>query len=176
MCFCFFFFQAEDGIRDAQESRGLGDVYKRQEYLFIKHNISIDVSDKLKQIILNTKNMKEKYDQLLDLSLSLPANLDNYYEEFKYRQFPFLLYEEDVLSKTKDVIDKVIFKDIPQYDNIYSSNLLKIENILRFLAVNEKTNYDNITKNVGLKRDLVEKIFGLLVLVEKICLVILLEN
>ncbi len=39
MCFCFvfcffvcffFFFQAEDGIRDAQESRGLGDVYKGQ--------------------------------------------------------------------------------------------------------------------------------------------------
>ncbi len=28
----FFFFQAEDGIRDAQESRGLGDVYKRQDY------------------------------------------------------------------------------------------------------------------------------------------------
>ena len=24
------FYQAEDGIRDAQESRGLGDVYKRQ--------------------------------------------------------------------------------------------------------------------------------------------------
>src|SRR5678815_3614616 len=30
MWFFFFFFQAEDGIRDAQESRGLGDVYKRQ--------------------------------------------------------------------------------------------------------------------------------------------------
>eukprot|EP00658_Telonema_sp_P-2_P033933 TRINITY_DN24815_c0_g2_i2.p1 TRINITY_DN24815_c0_g2~~TRINITY_DN24815_c0_g2_i2.p1 ORF type:complete len:116 (-),score=43.94 TRINITY_DN24815_c0_g2_i2:132-479(-) len=33
MLYClyiFFFFQAEDGIRDAQESRGLGDVYKRQ--------------------------------------------------------------------------------------------------------------------------------------------------
>ena len=29
-----FFFQAEDGIRDAQESRGLGDVYKRQEITF----------------------------------------------------------------------------------------------------------------------------------------------
>ena len=27
----YFFFQAEDGIRDAQESRGLGDVYKRQD-------------------------------------------------------------------------------------------------------------------------------------------------
>ena len=44
-CFFFFcfFFQAEDGIRDAQESRGLGDVYKRQIYdtmQFIKPNVS----------------------------------------------------------------------------------------------------------------------------------------
>ena len=32
MCVClfFFFFQAEDGIRDLVRSRGLGDVYKRQ--------------------------------------------------------------------------------------------------------------------------------------------------
>ena len=28
--FFFFFFQAEDGIRDRSPSRGLGDVYKRQ--------------------------------------------------------------------------------------------------------------------------------------------------
>ena len=33
----FFFFQAEDGIRDAQESRGLGDVYKRQALTPITH-------------------------------------------------------------------------------------------------------------------------------------------
>ena len=30
LCVFFFFVQAEDGRRDAQESRGLGDVYKRQ--------------------------------------------------------------------------------------------------------------------------------------------------
>ena len=30
MLLCFFFFQAEDGIRDLVRSRGLGDVYKRQ--------------------------------------------------------------------------------------------------------------------------------------------------
>ena len=29
-CGHFFFFQAEDGIRDLVRSRGLGDVYKRQ--------------------------------------------------------------------------------------------------------------------------------------------------
>ena len=31
MVFCVFFFQAEDGIRDLVRSRGLGDVYKRQD-------------------------------------------------------------------------------------------------------------------------------------------------
>ena len=31
-----FCFQAEDGIRDAQESRGLGDVYKRQVHHTLK--------------------------------------------------------------------------------------------------------------------------------------------
>ena len=31
-CLLCFFFQAEGGIRGAQESRGLGDVYKRQVY------------------------------------------------------------------------------------------------------------------------------------------------
>ena len=30
----FFFFQAEDGIRDLVRSRGLGDVYKRQGEVF----------------------------------------------------------------------------------------------------------------------------------------------
>ena len=36
-----FFFQAEDGIRDLVRSRGLGDVYKRQNlynnYLCVHH-------------------------------------------------------------------------------------------------------------------------------------------
>ena len=31
------YIQAEDGIRDAQESRGLGDVYKRQDTYYSKN-------------------------------------------------------------------------------------------------------------------------------------------
>ena len=37
LCF-FFFFQAEDGIRDLVRSRGLGDVYKRQEFTRPKYS------------------------------------------------------------------------------------------------------------------------------------------
>ena len=39
----FFFFQAEDGIRDLVRSRGLGDVYKRQVHL--DEATTIDKSD-----------------------------------------------------------------------------------------------------------------------------------
>ncbi|CZR89810.1 hypothetical protein CDFC105_31370 [Clostridioides difficile] len=45
---CGFFFQAEDGIRDAQESRGLGDVYKRQD-------IDEELRDKVKGFIIAKK-------------------------------------------------------------------------------------------------------------------------
>ena len=33
LLYFFFFFQAEDGIRDFCLSRGLGDVYKRQKHI-----------------------------------------------------------------------------------------------------------------------------------------------
>ena len=36
--FSFFFFQAEDGIRDLVRSRGLGDVYKRQVF-----DVAVDI-------------------------------------------------------------------------------------------------------------------------------------
>ena len=40
------FFQAEDGIRDAQESRGLGDVYKRQHIYHIYSALNIWLTDR----------------------------------------------------------------------------------------------------------------------------------
>ena len=47
-----FFFQAEDGIRDAQESRGLGDVYKRQIESQPKESVSLALYD---QKIISTQ-------------------------------------------------------------------------------------------------------------------------
>ena len=40
MCVFCFFFQAEDGIRDLVRSRGLGDVYKRQQQLLSSQDFS----------------------------------------------------------------------------------------------------------------------------------------
>ena len=38
----FFFFQAEDGIRDLVRSRGLGDVYKRQVVTIGENGYTLD--------------------------------------------------------------------------------------------------------------------------------------
>eukprot|EP00825_Cyclidium_porcatum_P003347 TRINITY_DN11557_c0_g1_i4.p1 TRINITY_DN11557_c0_g1~~TRINITY_DN11557_c0_g1_i4.p1 ORF type:complete len:222 (-),score=42.90 TRINITY_DN11557_c0_g1_i4:160-825(-) len=43
--FFFFFFQAEDGIRDHAQSRGLGDVYKRQLVLKRATNQQVELSN-----------------------------------------------------------------------------------------------------------------------------------
>ena len=40
MLLILFFFQAEDGIRDLVRSRGLGDVYKRQNLTFTPDSIA----------------------------------------------------------------------------------------------------------------------------------------
>ena len=37
----FFFFQAEDGIRDLVRSRGLGDVYKRQGVIAVARRVGV---------------------------------------------------------------------------------------------------------------------------------------
>ena len=62
----FFFFQAEDGIRDAQESRGLGDVYKRQEQNIKKNGLKLEVKS-----ILSLKMAGFSDKRLSVLSLSL---------------------------------------------------------------------------------------------------------
>ena len=63
----FFFFQAEDGIRDAQESRGLGDVYKRQD-LF---SLGTDGCCAARKVAVLDRVMAEKDAWMTGLRLSL---------------------------------------------------------------------------------------------------------
>ena len=96
MC-VFFFFQAEDGIRDLVRSRGLGDVYKRQG-LSDENRFYYDGSFNLSNFRLYKK------------ALSLPTKdeikwLQN--EEQKYiphQQFkPCLLYTSDAADERSSV-------------------------------------------------------------------------
>eukprot|EP00831_Metopus_contortus_P080756 TRINITY_DN8333_c0_g1_i1.p1 TRINITY_DN8333_c0_g1~~TRINITY_DN8333_c0_g1_i1.p1 ORF type:complete len:267 (-),score=81.01 TRINITY_DN8333_c0_g1_i1:155-955(-) len=73
--FFFFFFQAEDGIRDVERSRGLGDVYKRQginaEYMGIKKSLE-DKNVRQAVIELALAHIKQKKGFELSVRYSLP--------------------------------------------------------------------------------------------------------
>ena len=71
-CFyCFFFFQAEDGIRDRSPSRGLGDVYKRQFSTFVVDGMSNKEISALKAKIEDVDHVKTVlwYDSVADISI-----------------------------------------------------------------------------------------------------------
>ena len=60
----FFFFQAEDGIRDLVRSRGLGDVYKRQLYSSHPSRTIAALAGKLRWLIGATSSSRSGYAQL----------------------------------------------------------------------------------------------------------------
>ena len=61
-----FFFQAEDGIRDLVRSRGLGDVYKRQDTNIMKFQIL-----QKKILLAGIIQIIGKVKNILELGLSL---------------------------------------------------------------------------------------------------------
>ena len=99
-----FFFQAEDGIRDAQESRGLGDVYKRQHRTYY----------------LN-KELLERF---------LSKFLNNFSEDFNFKtEFAGQLNLNEFATKVegkKDVSGvKIKYEKIPKAVNLSYENRLK---------------------------------------------------
>ena len=87
MFFDFFFFQAEDGIRDLVRSRGLGDVYKRQAVgsstgMYLMYNLFSDDALKAGKD-LSSNNFKFEFHPE---SLTQILSIDN--KEFKFENKP----------------------------------------------------------------------------------------
>ena len=61
----FFFFQAEDGIRDLVRSRGLGDVYKRQELERLKKAIADNDIESIKRFMEDVRQASYKMSEEL---------------------------------------------------------------------------------------------------------------
>ena len=71
----FFFFQAEDGIRDLVRSRGLGDVYKRQLEGYENHPDAGTVNFESFDKFLGEGGTKEEWVATVSYThLTLPTN------------------------------------------------------------------------------------------------------
>eukprot|EP00831_Metopus_contortus_P070589 TRINITY_DN6425_c0_g1_i1.p1 TRINITY_DN6425_c0_g1~~TRINITY_DN6425_c0_g1_i1.p1 ORF type:complete len:125 (-),score=31.80 TRINITY_DN6425_c0_g1_i1:243-617(-) len=75
--FFFFFFQAEDGIRDVERSRGLGDVYKRQginaEYMGIENMVNNvqSIEMRLAELASLEEKLVESENQYLEVTAKI---------------------------------------------------------------------------------------------------------
>eukprot|EP00831_Metopus_contortus_P070590 TRINITY_DN6425_c0_g1_i3.p1 TRINITY_DN6425_c0_g1~~TRINITY_DN6425_c0_g1_i3.p1 ORF type:complete len:190 (-),score=42.99 TRINITY_DN6425_c0_g1_i3:23-592(-) len=80
--FFFFFFQAEDGIRDVERSRGLGDVYKRQginaEYMGIENMVNNVQSIEMR--LAELASLEEKLVESENQYLEVTAKIGNIIE------------------------------------------------------------------------------------------------
>ena len=97
----FFFFQAEDGIRDAQESRGLGDVYKRQ--LPILSHVLIQLSENT--LTLTTTDME------LEISASSKIKSSS--------EVTFTIYAKDLIDIVRKLPEKTQIKFKIEENKVY---------------------------------------------------------
>jgi len=141
------------------------DIYKLnplsfREYLTLKNKITID--QKIDFSIFLDKDQEKLFLELSLIKQKLPKNLYSLYKSYYEDQLPFLLEEVNKKDKIRQLVEKVIYKDMPQIDNLYTEQLKNAEIIIKFLSSAEKINYTSISNNLGVKRDMVVKIIDLL--------------
>lgn len=131
-----------------------------REYLVLKNNIHLE--EKVNFSSFSNKNQESLFLELSSIKQKLPKNIYSLFKEYYYDQLPYLLEEKNKKEKIRQLVDKVIYKDMPQIDNLYTEQLKNAEIIIKFLSSSEKINYTSISTNLGMKRDMVVKIIDLL--------------
>ena len=97
----YFFFQAEDGIRDLVRSRGLGDVYKRQS-----KNIANIGTENYKRQDVNFKEVLNNLGEMKSTNskhLKLPQVNQEDFEISKDKSLDCLLYTSDAADERSSV-------------------------------------------------------------------------
>jgi len=141
------------------------DIYKLNpmsfmEYLKINNNLTIH--EKINLDIFSKKNIESAYLELSKIKGRLPKNIFSLFRSYYEMQLPYLLEEKNLKEKINQLIEKIIYKDMPMIDNIYTEQLKNAELIVKYLATAEKVNYTNIATNLQIKKDMVIKIINLL--------------
>ncbi len=129
-----------------------------REFLKMKYKINILKDEDLFELIFNEPNLEKKYFGLLKINGALQKGLYPKFQEYLTRQFPITINEPVPYLITKDLIERVIEKDIPAITNLNTKNLLKISQIIEYLSLSDKVSLTKISNISGLNYDTVEKI------------------
>jgi len=87
------------------------------------------------------------------------------FEEYlKGGLFPFYLENFEVMDVVKNILGKIISRDIPLFANLKMDEINLIEKTFRFISVSpvEGINYSSVSKNVGITKHKAEQYINLL--------------
>eukprot|EP00831_Metopus_contortus_P080280 TRINITY_DN8184_c0_g1_i1.p1 TRINITY_DN8184_c0_g1~~TRINITY_DN8184_c0_g1_i1.p1 ORF type:complete len:397 (+),score=97.41 TRINITY_DN8184_c0_g1_i1:69-1259(+) len=130
----FFFFQAEDGIRDVERSRGLGDVYKRQtQSTWEKMSVISQSALSKKEFRSTSKTFKSTSDQKTAIESTLKKTMNQ--EGIEKIPEKKIEDEEDPGNKTEAVEPSTFPK---KWNKKELKELLLKEINLRFQVAREK--------------------------------------
>ncbi len=131
---------------------------KFSEYLILKHNIYPveNLSEELKEIIFNSRNAKEVFNELKDKEsavkrffLSLSPGCED--EFFKNGGFPFVVglqNQVEIAERIKYVINGIITKDILTLKRFKTETISKINDLLYLLANSDLISYEKLLKTL----------------------------
>ena len=133
------------------------------------HQSSLDLSRRVKFHLLFPFSFREyvyfkKNKRLPTLSLSeiwnkdwqrehlMPAHLFDQY--LSGQIMPFALEEADVLPLLQNVLQKILYSDLPSIHDLRASEISKIERMIRFIAKADidGINYTSLSKNLGITK------------------------
>lgn len=131
---------------------------KFKEYLILKHNIFPikNLSDELKEIILNSKSARDVFKKLKEKKLEVDRfmiNLPYQCEEEFFRSggFPFvsnLQNQVEITERIKNVIDGIITKDIITLKKFKTETVSKINDLLYLLANSDLISYEKLLNSL----------------------------
>jgi len=138
------------------------DIYplSLREFLKIKYNLVIEQKtiDIIKDLFNNNLDEEKYYYDLLKLDKMIPKEVYSKYGEYLERQFPLTINLENPYNVTRDIVERAVEKDIPLFSNLTTKVLVKVNSIIQYLSLSEKTNVTKISNVVGLNQDTIEKI------------------
>lgn len=138
------------------------DIYplSLREFLKIKYNLVIEQKtiNIIKDLFNNNLDEEKYYYDLLKLDKMIPKEVYSKYGEYLERQFPLTINLETPYNVTRDIVERAVEKDIPLFSNLTTKVLVKVNSIIQYLSLSEKTNVTKISNVVGLNQDTIEKI------------------
>ena len=139
-----FFFQAEDGIRDLVRSRGLGDVYKRQEEIeteqYSKSMQQLNQHDYFGKLERSLRTISYCMDDLDVTSVQLPlvaneSSYLNFLKEFATNEIPenAPIFKAFDTQKYNEQISK--FQELNKLKDSLSRHTAQFEDVLKGLMI-----------------------------------------